>query len=115
MPYNSKGQPEDSYSEVGGAAKARFMDTVVKVGDVFPSTPVVAYGDSRLLPESFRGATFTNTSIKDLTIQGGRLHAMSQPNSSSMRDGFSTFYAGAVDAPWIAYLGGITPSISSLV
>lgn len=23
-----------------------------------------------------------------------------------MRDGFSTFYAGAVDAPWIAYLGG---------
>jgi hypothetical protein len=31
---------------------------------------------------------------------------MSQPNSSGMRDGFSTFYAGAVDAPWIAYLGG---------
>ena len=57
MPYNSKGQPEDSYSKVGGVAKARFMDTVVKVGDVFPSTPVVAYGDSRLLPESFRGAT----------------------------------------------------------
>ncbi|GAA0286359.1 MULTISPECIES: OprD family porin [Pseudomonas] len=106
LPHNSKGQPEDSYSKVGGAAKVRFLDTVVKVGDVFPSTPVVAYGDSRLLPESFRGATFTNTSIKDLTLQGGRLHAMSQPNSSGMRDGFSTFYAGAVDAPWIAYLGG---------
>jgi hypothetical protein len=89
------------------------MDTVVKVGDVFPSTPVVAYGDSRLL-QRVSGATFTNTSIKDLTIQG-RLHAMSQPNSSSMRDGFSTFYAGAVDAPWIAYLGAITPSMSTLV
>ena len=106
LPHNSKGQPEDSYSKVGGAAKVRFLDTVVKVGDVFPSTPVVAYGDSRLLPESFRGATFTNTSIKGLTLQGGRLHAMCQPNSSSMRDGFSTFYAGVVDAPWIAYLGG---------
>ena len=58
MPYNSKGQPEDTYSKVGGAAKLRLLDTVVKVGDVFPSTPVVAYGDSRLLPESFRGATF---------------------------------------------------------
>lgn len=106
MPYNSKGQPEDTYSKVGGAAKASFLDTIVRVGDVFPSTPVVAYGDSRLLPESFRGITFTNTSIKDLSLQGGRLHAMSQPNSSSMRDGFATFYAGAVDAPWIAYLGG---------
>ena len=31
---------------------------------------------------------------------------MSQPNSSSMRDGFATFYAGAVDSPWIAYFGG---------
>lgn len=106
MPYNSKGQPEDTYSKVGGAAKLRLLDTVVKVGDVFPSTPVVAYGDSRLLPESFRGTTFANTSIEGLTLQGGRLHAMSQPNSSSMRDGFATFYAGSVDAPWIAYLGG---------
>lgn len=106
MPYNSNGQPEDTYSKVGGAAKLRLLDTVVKVGDVFPSTPVVAYGDSRLLPESFRGATFANTSIEGLTFQGGRLHAMSQPNSSSMRDGFATFYAGSVDAPWIAYLGG---------
>lgn len=106
MPYNSKGQPEDTYSKVGGAAKLRLLDTVVKVGDVFPSTPVVAYGDSRLLPESFRGATVANTSIEGLTLQGGRLHAMSQPNSSSMRDGFATFYAGSVDAPWIAYLGG---------
>ncbi|PMV91904.1 MULTISPECIES: OprD family porin [unclassified Pseudomonas] len=106
MPYNSKGQPEDTYSKVGGAAKLRLLDTVIKVGNVFPSTPVVAYGDSRLLPESFRGATFANTSIEGLTLQGGRLHAMSQPNSSSMRDGFATFYAGSVDAPWIAYLGG---------
>lgn len=34
LPHN-KGQPEDSYSKVGGAAKVRFLDTVVKVGDGF--------------------------------------------------------------------------------
>ncbi|GLZ87962.1 porin [Metapseudomonas resinovorans] len=106
MPYNSAGQPEDDYSKIGGAVKARYMDTVIKAGDVFPVTPVVQYGDSRLLPESFRGITLANTSIDGLTLQGGRLHAMSQPNSSSMRDGFATFYAGAVDSPWIAYFGG---------
>ena len=106
MPYNSAGQPEDDYSKVGGAVKARFMDTVIKAGDVFPVSPVVQYGDSRLLPESFRGITVANTSIDGLALQGGRLHSMSEPNSSSMRDGFATFYAGSVDAPWIAYFGG---------
>lgn len=71
MPYNSAGQPEDDYSKVGSAVKARFMDTVIKAGDVFPVTPVVQYGDSRLLPESFRGITLANTSIDGLTLQGG--------------------------------------------
>src|SRR3989344_4604787 len=91
MPYNSAGQPEDDYSKVGGAVKARFMDTVIKAGDVFPVSPVVQYGDSRLLPESFRGITVANNSIDGLALQGGRLHSMSEPNSSSMRDGFATF------------------------
>ncbi|RMP47837.1 Outer membrane porin [Pseudomonas amygdali pv. lachrymans] len=31
---------------------------------------------------------------------------MSQPVSSNMRDGFVTFYGGAVDSPWVAYFGG---------
>lgn len=46
-----------------------------------------------------------NTSIDGLALQGGRLHSMSEPNFSSMRDGLTTFYAGTVDSPWIAYFG----------
>src|SRR3990167_3336586 len=106
LPVNSDGEAEDNYSKVGGAVKARLFDTVVKVGDVFPMTPVVHYGDSRLLPESFRGVTVENTSFDGLTIQGGRLHAMSQPQVSTMRDEFATFYAGPVASPWVAYFGG---------
>ncbi|WP_122661923.1 OprD family porin [Pseudomonas viridiflava] len=106
LPVDGDGKAEDDYSKVGGALKARAFDTVVNVGDVFPSTPVVSFGDSRLLPESFRGVTATNTSISGLTLQGGRLHSMSQPASSSMRDNFATFYAGSVNAPWVAYFGG---------
>ncbi|MGO4610687.1 OprD family outer membrane porin, partial [Variovorax sp. 2RAF20] len=79
LPVDSDGQARDEYTKVGGAAKVRAFDTVVKVGDVFPANPVVAAGDSRLLPESFRGVTATNTSIEGLSVQGGRLHAMSQP------------------------------------
>ncbi|HBX54631.1 OprD family porin [Pseudomonas sp. UBA2684] len=106
LPINSDGEAEDNYSKVGGAVKARLLDTVVKVGDVFPMTPVVHYGDSRLLPESFRGVTVENTSFDGLTVQGGRLHAMSQPQVSTMRDEFATFYAGSVASPWVAYFGG---------
>ena len=106
LPYNSLGQAEDNYSKLGGAVKTRFMDTEIKVGDVFPVSPVVQYGDARLLPESFRGVTVVNSSVEGLSLQGGRLHSMSQPNTSSMRDGFATFYAGEVDSPWIAYFGG---------
>jgi len=106
LPVNSDGEARDEYTKVGGAAKVRAFDTVLKVGDVFPSTPVVAAGDSRLLPESFRGVTATNTSLEGLTLQGGRLHAMSQPVSSNMRENFATFYAGPVNSPWAGYFGG---------
>ncbi|SDY74457.1 outer membrane porin, OprD family [Pseudomonas syringae] len=106
MPVNSDGNARNEYTKVGGALKARAFDTVVRAGDVFPTTPVVAFGDSRLLPESFRGVTAINDSFKGLTLQGGRLNGMSQPASSDMKEGFSTFYAGPVDSPWLAYFGG---------
>ena len=86
--------------------KARFLGTEIKAGDVFPATPVVHFGDARLLPESFKGVTVVNNSLDDLTLQGGRLHAMSQPNTSNTNDDFVTFYGGAVDAPWLGYAGG---------
>lgn len=106
LPVDRDGQARDEYSKVGGAAKVRLFDSVLRVGDVFPVNPVVAAGDSRLLPESFRGVTLENTSLQGLTLQAGRLHAMSQPVSSDLRENFVTFYGGPVDSPWIAYGGG---------
>ncbi|WP_330565039.1 OprD family porin [Pseudomonas yamanorum] len=106
LPVDNDNQPEDGYSKLGGALKMRLLDTVIKAGDVFPLTPVVAYGDSRVLPESFRGVTAQNTSIEGLSLQGGHLSGMSQPTQSGMDKGFATFYAGKVDSPWIGYAGG---------
>jgi len=106
LPVSSNGEVQDEYTKVGGALKARAFDTTLAVGDVFPTTPVVAFGDSRLLPESFSGFTVSNASVEGLTIQGGRLHAMSQPVSSDTREQFATFYAGPVNSPWMGYFGG---------
>ncbi len=106
IPVDSNARAEDSYSKLGAAVKARFADTVVKAGDVFPTTPVVHYGDSRLLPQSFKGVTVVNESLEGLTLQGGRLHAMSQPQESTSRSDFATFYGGQVNSPWAGYFGG---------
>ncbi|MFK8332533.1 OprD family porin [Pseudomonas sp. BJa5] len=106
LPVDSDGHAASNFSKLGGALKARLLDTEIKVGDVFPTTPVVHYGDSRLLPESFTGWTLENTTLEGLKVQGGRLHAMSQPLSSNSRDGFVTFYGGPVDSPWLGYIGG---------
>ena len=106
LTYDSDGRPESSYSKIGGAIKARFQDTEFKAGDVFPQTPVVYYGDYRLLPQSFRGFSLVSTDVDKLTVQAGRLHSMNQPNTSSLSGDFTTWYAGSVDSPWIAYFGG---------
>src|SRR3546814_19362114 len=103
LPVNSDGQARDEYTKIGGAAKIRAFDTVVKVGDVFPSNPVVAAGDSRLLPESFTGVTATNTSFEGLTVQAGRLNAMRQPTSSTIHDHFATVYSAPVHYTWVVY------------
>ncbi|WP_235978992.1 OprD family porin [Zestomonas carbonaria] len=106
LPSDHDGHTQDNYAKAGGAAKVRLLDTVLRAGDVFPMTPVVHYGDARLLPESFRGITLENRSLDGLTVQAGRLHSMSQPQERKQRDNFATFYAGPVDSPWVSYLGG---------
>ncbi|MCT7340633.1 OprD family porin [Pseudomonas aeruginosa] len=50
LPYDDQGRPQDDYSRAGGAVKLRWYGTVLRVGDVFPETPVIQYGNSRLFP-----------------------------------------------------------------
>lgn len=107
LPYDSQGRAQDDYSRAGGAVKLRWYGTVLRVGDVFPETPVVQFGNSRLFPSSFRGFTLVNDSLVDgLTLQAGKLDSMTQPNSTSARDDFYGFYGGRIDSPWVAYAGG---------
>ncbi|EPR8091445.1 MAG: OprD family porin [Pseudomonas aeruginosa] len=108
QPYDDQGRPQDNYSRAGGAVKLRWYGTVLRVGDVFPETPVIQYGNSRLFPSSFRGFTLVNDSLaKGLTLQAGKLNSMTQPNSTSGSDDFYSFYTGRrIDSPWVAYAGG---------
>lgn len=51
-------------SEAGGVVKLRVSNTVLRYGNQFPSLPVLASDDSRLLPQAFTGTLVTSKEIR---------------------------------------------------
>ncbi|BDX19726.1 MAG: outer membrane porin, OprD family [Pseudomonadales bacterium] len=93
----------DSYSEATAAIKARLSNSVLKVGGLMPKLPIASSGDSRLLPQSFSGASLAINEIENLDIQAGQLREVNYRNSSNREDIRSTV-GGASDR--FNYLGG---------
>jgi len=83
---DSNGDPERDLSQTGAAIKAQFSNTVIKYGNQMPMMPVLAYDDSRLLPETFTGTLVTSKEIEGLELNAGRFTADSSMPSSSRDD-----------------------------
>lgn len=84
--FDSDGDPVRDVGQAGAAVKFQFSNTVVKYGDQMPFMPVLAYDDSRLLPESFTGTLITSKEIEGLELNAGRFTADSSMQSSSHDD-----------------------------
>lgn len=84
---DAEGNPEDNLSQAGAAIKAQFSNTVIKYGNQMPSMPVLAYDDSRLLPESFTGTLITSSELEGLELNAGHFTADSGMPSSSRDSG----------------------------
>lgn len=82
---DSQGRPVDDLSQAGATVKLRFSNTVIRYGNQFPSLPVLAYDDSRLLPQSFTGTLVTSNEIEGLELNAGRFTADS-PMGDPARD-----------------------------
>jgi hypothetical protein len=82
---DSDGRPVDDLSEAGATLKLRFSNTVLRYGNQFPSMPVLAYDDSRLLPQEFTGTLVTSKEIEGLELNAGRFTADS-PMGDPARD-----------------------------
>lgn len=82
---DSEGRPVDELSQAGAAVKLRLSDTVIKYGNQFPSLPVLAHDDSRLLPQSLTGTLVTSNEIEGLELNAGRFTADS-PMGDPARD-----------------------------
>lgn len=85
FPVESDGHFKDELSEAGAAVKVRLSNTVLKYGNQFPSMPVLAYDDSRLLPQAFTGTLITSNEIEGLELNVGHF-TQDSPMASGAHD-----------------------------
>lgn len=72
----------DDTSQLGAALKLRVANTTLVLGDQMPSLPVLNYGDSRLLPQSYNGLLVTSRDVENLELNVGHF-----TSESSMQSG----------------------------
>ncbi|MBB3105028.1 OprD family porin [Azomonas macrocytogenes] len=93
--YNYDGKPKDEFGKIDVALKMRlFENTELRYGDHHIKSPVLYSSDTRLLPQSFRGTLFNNTSIRGLTLQGGKLESSSERAATAHNGDLGTAYGG---------------------
>jgi hypothetical protein len=73
LPVKDDGRAADEYSRLGLTFKAKVSKTELKVGELQPNIPVLAFSDIRLLPPSYQGASISSSEINGLTVQAGHL------------------------------------------
>lgn len=82
LPITDDGEPADEYSRLGPTLKARLSRTELRIGELQPDIPVLAFSDIRLLPPSFQGVSISSEEIAGLTLQGGHLRSTSLRNEA---------------------------------
>ncbi|MGK9066519.1 OprD family porin [Stutzerimonas chloritidismutans] len=95
LPRHTDGRPADDYGRFGVAAKAKFSNTELKVGEMMPVLPILRSDDGRSLPQTFRGGMVTSKEIDGLTLYGGQFRQNSPRDDASMED--MSFAGGTSD------------------
>ncbi|EKT4523350.1 OprD family porin [Pseudomonas putida] len=90
------GAAPHSFSTAGAALKFKAFDTELKAGDLFLTNPVIAGGETRMLPQTFRGVSLTNTSIDGLLLEGGQV-SFTKPYNQSGHRRIDTYYGQLAD------------------
>lgn len=112
---DNQGGPKRGYSKVGGAVKMRVVQTEVAYGDLFPDSPVLKYGDIRLLPQTLRGWNATDRSFSGLTLNAGRFVSNSDRTEANHGGHLGTAYGGRqTNSDLVSYYGGIYRGISNV-
>ncbi len=79
---NAPNRAQDDYGSAGLTAKAKLSATTLHVGTLQPVLPVLMRNDSRLLPQTYRGAWLQSKEVSGLTLDLGKLDRVNQLDSS---------------------------------
>lgn len=76
------GRAQDEYSKLGLTAKIRVAQSTLKAGTLMPKLPVAMYNDTRLFPQTFRGAWLNSADLSNTTFDLGRFDRINLRNST---------------------------------
>jgi len=82
----SAGGSQDDYAKLGLTAKVRMSKSELKAGSLFFRSPVVSTNDTRLLPQTFRGALLKSQEIDNLTLSAGHIDRIKLNSSTDYMD-----------------------------
>ncbi|WP_376779592.1 OprD family porin [Stutzerimonas nitrititolerans] len=114
IPQSADGTPADDFGELRGTAKFKLSNSVLRIGSMFPTLPVLNYNYGRLLPSSYSGGLLTSQEIDGLTLNIGRFTHSDQRNSSSSDR--IAYYRGDVESDHLDVAGGsyvLTPNLTA--
>lgn len=109
LPVDTDAEPADEYSRLGLAAKIRYSQTVLRVGDLQPSIPILYFSDVRLLPPSYQGLSITSKEVAGLTLEAARLrstHLRNEGGDENMQAMLGNAPQRQVSSNGYNYLGG---------
>lgn len=86
IPINRDLVPEDDWSELGLTAKARVSKSVLYLGTLQPTLPVVLYNDTRLLAGTYTGGMLNIQDIEGLNATVGRITDTNLRDSTNRQD-----------------------------
>ncbi|TDF82640.1 OprD family porin [Pseudomonas sp. H9] len=114
LPQSSDGTPANEFSELSFTAKLKVSKSVLRLGTLYPTLPVLNYNFGRLLPSSYSGGMLTSNDIDNLTLNAGRITQANLRNSSSYDR--ITYYRGGVESDHFDFAGGsfnVSPQLST--
>jgi hypothetical protein len=77
---------QDAYGEAGFTVKLRAANSTLKLGTLQPVLPALMRNDSRLLPQTFRGAWVNSNEVKGLNLDLGYIDRVNQRDSSDNQE-----------------------------
>lgn len=114
---DGSGKAPTTFSTAGAALKMRAFDTELKAGDLFLTNPVIAGGETRMLPQTFRGVSLTNTHFDGWIFEGGQV-SFNKPYNQSGVHRLTTTYGDLGDQSikhltWAGASWSALPELSS--